>query len=117
MLLAERDDAPVRDDEGVDIRLRGDDRLLDRLHLVLEQDCVEGEIALHLSAAARDFGEVGFPEVDTAPRTHVECAEPEVHGVGTCVDRGLKACEVPGWGKNLRTFHGQVLLLFTRSTA
>ena len=75
------------------------------------------EIAAHLSAAARDLGKIGFLEVDSAPRAHVKSAEPEIDGIGACVDRGLKASEVPGWGKNLRTFHGQVLLLFTISTA
>ena len=70
---------------------------------------VEGEIAANFSAAARDLGEIGFLEVDAAPRAHVECAESEVYGIGACVYRGLKASEVPGWGKNLWTFHGQVM--------
>ena len=46
MLLAERDDAPVRDDERVDVRLRGDDRPFDRLHLALEHDRVQRQVAL-----------------------------------------------------------------------
>ena len=38
VLLAERDDAPVGDNEGVDIRLRRDNDPLDLLHLPLEHD-------------------------------------------------------------------------------
>ena len=38
VLLTERDDAPVGDDEGVDIRLRRYNRLLDLLHLPLEHN-------------------------------------------------------------------------------
>ena len=99
VLLEERDDAPVRDNEGVDIRLRRDNRLFDLLLLALEHDGVERQIASHLRpATSRDLGQILNLEIDAAPRPHVERAKAKIHRIRARIERGLQTDEIPRRG-------------------
>ena len=110
MLAAEVYNSPIRHDERIHIWLGGDYRILDRLDLTLEHYSVQGEIGVNpaLSASARYLGQVVRLEVDAASRAHVEGAETEIHGIGTCVDRSLQASEVASRREYLRTLIQQV---------
>ena len=106
VFAAKRNHPPVGDDESVDIRFRGDDRLLDIVDLAFEHDGVQGEIAFDQACATPgDFGEVFKFEIDAAAGAHVEDAESEINGIGTGVNRGLQAGKIPGRGEYLGSVH------------
>ena len=108
VLFAQGDNSPVCNDKCVYERFCRRDESVNLFRFILKDNGVEREIPFYgftsgtrLFATPFDFRKITDGEVNARTLTHVEFAESEIHGIGTGVKRGLKACHIPCGGKYL----------------
>ena len=74
--------------------------------ILVVDDGIDGEIGLDVSVRTEgsDFGHVVEREITAAARAHIEAANAEIHGVGTCLDGGRQTFAAPDRSHYLKIF-------------